>query len=300
MILSLGFVLTIVNPKFLLPETLINVLAQASYAAIGGAGMTLAIASGGFDLSVGSILSISACVVATLLPGYGIFIAITSALIVGIIFGIINGTIITKLNISPFIVTLAMMNIIKGITFIYTQNRQPIIIQDKMFNVLGGYLGPVPVPVILMIIVYTILYLVLEHSRFGRHLCAVGSNEEAASVTGLNVDKIKIMVFSLTGLTAAIVGLLRASQLMVVDATTGEGYELTAITVAIVGGTSLSGGKGNLLGSLLAAIFVTMIHYGLNLLNVDVYIKYLVLGGLLIFALYMNGFGERRLKAKTD
>lgn len=296
LILLFGAFLAIVNPRFLLPYTLVNILAQSSYAAIGGAGMTLAIAGGGFDLSVGSILTLSACVVATLVPTHGILLAILAALLVGILLGVGNGIIITKLDVTPFIATLATLNIIRGIVYIYTAGRAPILIRDERLNVLtAGRIGPIPVPVIVMIVVFIIFYLVLEHTRYGRHLCGIGSNEEAAKVTGINVDRSKIIVFAITGLTAAMVGVMRAGQLMMADSDTGFGYELTAITVALVGGTSLSGGSGNMVGTFLAAIFVTMINYGLNLIGAGVFVRQLTLGALLIIAVFAKSYGGKIL-----
>jgi len=208
--------LSLSSPNFATLSNFKNFINQAAVVAIAGAGMTFAIASGGFDLSVGSCLALAACFGAKTLIGSSVTASISISLAIGLSIGLINGLIITKLKVPTFIATLAMMTIVRGIALIYTKGREINIIIDpakeaayKFFG--GGYLFSLPVPMLLMILVFIIFYIILNHTAFGRHVCAVGSNEEAAVYSGLAVDRIKIIVFTIVGLTAAVSAVIQTS-----------------------------------------------------------------------------------------
>jgi ribose/xylose/arabinose/galactoside ABC-type transport system permease subunit len=293
--------LSFASPHFLQGDTLFNVVAQGTYGAIVGFGMTLAITSGGFDLSVGAVMALTSVFLSILIPLIGIPLAILVSLIVASFVGFINGLIITKLKVNPLITTLAMMTIIRGVALIVAGGRQ-IVIHQKVFMELGtGKSLGIPNPIYIMVILFVIFYFILYHTPFGRHISAVGSNESAARISGLNVDLIKIAVFALVSFTAGVAGTIRTSQTLIGIPTMAPGFVLVAITVTILGGTSLAGGRGNLWGTLFAGIFISMIYYGLNIIGVQIFYQMLSVGIVLIVALFIDGIRRRyleKLKAK--
>jgi ribose/xylose/arabinose/galactoside ABC-type transport system permease subunit len=280
---------SIIAPGFFTYTNVTNTLITASITAVTGLGMTFAIAMGGFDLSVGSVQVLTAIVAAGLLSVIDPPLAILGALLAGLALGLLNGVLISKLKLPAFVVTFGMMSIVRGVALLVTQGQSVMITKHVEFGLLnnGKILG-VPVPFIIMIIVFSLLQVLLKHTPFGRHACAIGGNRAAAIVSGINIDRVTIAVFGLVGVTAAISGVMLSSQLMIVDATLGVGFELQAITVSVLGGTSLSGGHGNLLGTVFAALLLAAIASALNMLKVVALYQYLALGTLLIFALTID------------
>ena len=280
---------SIVAPGFFTYANLTNTLITASITAITGLGMTFVIAMGGFDLSVGSVQVLAAIVAAGLLSVVDPPLAVLGALLVGLALGLLNGILISKLRLPAFVVTFGMMSIVRGIALLATQGQSVMITRHSEFGLLnnGKILG-LPVPLIVMMVVFIVLSVLLKHTPFGRHACAIGGNRAAAIVSGINVDRTTVAVFGLVGVTAAISGVMLSSQLMIVDATLGTGFELQAITVSVLGGTSLSGGHGNLVGTIFAAVLLATIASALNILNVIAVYQYLALGVLLIFALSID------------
>jgi ribose transport system permease protein len=280
---------SIVAPGFFSYANLTNTLITASITAVTGLGMTFVIAMGGFDLSVGSVQVLAAIVAAGLLSVVDPPLAVLGALLVGLALGLLNGILISKLRLPAFVVTFGMMSIVRGIALLVTQGQSVMITRHSEFGLLnnGKILG-LPVPLIVMMVVFIVLSVLLKHTPFGRHACAIGGNRAAAIVSGINVDRTTIAVFGLVGITAAISGVMLSSQLMIVDATLGTGFELQAITVSVLGGTSLSGGHGNLVGTIFAAVLLATIASALNILNVIAVYQYLALGVLLIFALSID------------
>ncbi|MFP4561947.1 MAG: ABC transporter permease [Spirochaetia bacterium] len=292
-----GVILAIVSPNFLKMNTLLNIVAQGTYAATIGFGMTFAITSGGFDLSVESVMSVVSVFIALLIPRVGIVFAIFFAVAIGSCIGVITGTIIAKLKVTPLITTLAIMTIFKGVALLIAGGRQ-IVIDQKVFMLLGtGKMLGIPIPIYIMLFFFIVLYFVLYHSGFGRHVAAVGSNERAAKISGINVDGVKIGVYALVAFTSGIAAVIRTSQTLIGMPTMSPGFVLVVLTVTILGGTSLSGGKGNLWGTLFAGIFIAMVYYGLNLVGVQVYYQMLAVGAILIFALFIDGIRRRYLEA---
>ena len=280
---------SIIAPGFFTYTNLTNTLITASITAVTGLGMTFAIAMGGFDLSVGSVQVLTAIVTASVMSQAGPPLAILGALATGLALGLVNGVLISKLRLPAFVVTFGMMSIVRGVALLVTQGQSVMITKYAEFGWLnnGKILG-VPVPFIIMIIVFSMLSIMLKHTPFGRHACAVGGNRAAAIVSGINTDWVTIAVFGLIATTAAISGVMLASQLMIVDATLGTGFELQAITVSVLGGTSLSGGHGNLIGTVLAALLLATIGSALNILKVISFYQYLAMGMLLILALAID------------
>jgi ribose/xylose/arabinose/galactoside ABC-type transport system permease subunit len=244
---------------------------------------------GGFDLSVGSVQVLTAIVVASLLSVVGPALAILGAVLTGLAIGLLNGVLISKLRLPAFVVTFGMMSVIRGVALLVTQGQSVMITKHIEFGLLNnGKILWLPVPFFIMAIVFVILSIMLKNTAFGRHACAIGGNRAAAIVSGVNIDRVTIAVFGLVGVTAAISGVMLASQLMIVDATLGTGFELQAITISVLGGTSLSGGHGNLIGTVFAAILLATIASALNILKVISFYQYLAMGALLIFALAID------------
>jgi ribose/xylose/arabinose/galactoside ABC-type transport system permease subunit len=280
---------SIVAPGFFTYTNLTNTLIAASITAVTGLGMTFAIAMGGFDLSVGSVQVLTAIVVASLLSVLGPPLAILGAVLTGLAIGLLNGVLISKLRLPAFVVTFGMMSVIRGVALLVTQGQSVMITRHVEFELLNnGKILWLPVPFFIMAIVFAILSILLKNTAFGRHACAIGGNRAAAIVSGVNIDRVTIAVFGLVGVTAAISGVMLASQLMIVDATLGTGFELQAITISVLGGTSLSGGHGNLIGTIFAAILLATIASALNILKVISFYQYLAMGALLIFALAID------------
>jgi ribose transport system permease protein len=203
--------------------------------------------------------------------------------------GLVNGILISKLKLPAFVVTFGMMSVVRGVALLVTQGQSVMITKHIEFGLLNnGKIFGLPVPFIIMMVVFIILSILLKHTAFGRHACAIGGNRAAAIVSGINIDRVTIAVFGLVGVTAAISGVMLSSQLMIVDATLGFGFELQVITVSVLGGTSLSGGHGNLVGTVFAALLLATIASALNILKVVPFYQYLALGMLLIFALAID------------
>ena len=280
---------SIVAPGFFTYTNLTNTLIAASITAVTGLGMTFAIAMGGFDLSVGSIQVLTAIVVASLISVVDPPLAIVGALLTGLAIGLLNGVLISKLKLPAFVVTFGMMSVVRGVALLLTQGQSVMITKHIEFGLLNnGKILALPVPFFILVTVFVILSILLKHTSFGRHACAIGGNRSAAIVSGVNIDRVTIAVFGLVAVTAAISGVMLASQLMIVDATLGTGFELQAITVSVLGGTSLSGGHGNLIGTVFAALLLATIASALNILKVISFYQYLAMGLLLIFALAID------------
>jgi len=289
--------LAFATPNFLKLDTILNIIAQGSYAAVVGYGMTLAVTSGGFDLSVESVMALTSVFLAILIPVIGIPLAIVASLLVAAFVGMLNGLIISKLKVNPLITTLSMMTIIKGVALLCAGGKMIVILQKQFMSIGTGKLLGIPIPIYIMVVFFGIFYLVLYRSSFGRHVAAVGSNENAVRISGVNVDVVKIGVYVLVALTSGVASVVRTSQALIGMPSMSPGFVLVALTVTILGGTSLTGGRGNLWGTLLAAVFISMIYYGLNLINVQIFYQMLSVGLVLMLALFIEGLRLRYLKA---
>jgi ribose transport system permease protein len=293
-----GFVfLSFASPNFFKMDTLLNVIAQGTYAAVVGFGMTLAITSGGFDLSVESVMALSSVLLAIFIPILGIPLAIVLALAAASLVGFLNGLIIAKLKVNPLITTLAMQTIVKGAALLVTGGKM-VVIKQKQFMELGtGRTFGIPNQIYIMVLFFIIFYVILYHTSFGRQVSAVGSNETATRISGVNVDVVKVGVYVLVALTAGLTSVIRTSQALIGLPSMAAGFVLVAITVTILGGTSLAGGRGNLWGTLLAALFISMVYYGLNLINLQIFYQMLAVGLVLLIALFIEGLRVRYLQA---
>ena len=282
-------IIAIIAPRFYVLTNITNLLITSSIIAVTGFGMTLAIARQGLDLSVGSIQAFTACIAASLLGVTNIPLTILGTLIVGMIIGTITGLIISKLRVPPFVATLGMMNIVRGGALLFTNGKSVLITEQPDYALLNtAKIFGIPSPLLIALLTLLILYIVLNHTPFGRHICAIGGNEAAAVTSGLKVDRITVAIYALVGVTAALSGVMLSSQLMIVDGTLGTGLELKAITVVVLGGTSMNGGNGNIPGTFFGALLLTAISSALNILKVPAFYQYMATGLLLIFALGLD------------
>ena len=292
-LLVLITIVTILSPSFLSTKNIFNILRQTSVNGIIATGMTFVILTGGIDLSVGSILAISGAVCASLLAsGQNIIIAVLAALIIGAMVGFLNGFIITKGKLQPFIATLATMTILRGLTLVYTDGK-PITLGSgdlaiKFGQIGGGKIFGTPTPALIMILVFAICAFVLKNTQMGRYTYALGSNEEATKLSWLNTDKIKIAVYTISGILASVAGIIITSRLFSAQPTAGDGYELDAIAAVVLGGTSLTGGKGKITGTIIGALIIGVLSNALNILDVSSYYQMMVKGAVILVAVLLD------------
>jgi len=268
------------SEAFLTPGNLMNVLRQNAFTAILAAGMSFAILTGGIDLSVGSVVALAGVLCADVLQkGAGLAAGIATGLGVGAAVGMVNGLAVTRIRIPPFIVTLAMMLLVRGAAYKYTDAR-------TISGLPGGFSGLSQglVPALIMLAVFAIAWVVLMRTPFGRHVYATGGNREAAWLAGIRVPRVLLAVYVVCGLCAGLAGVLVASRLNAGYPKAGEFYELDAITAVVVGGTSLFGGRGSIWGTLAGAFFIGILNNGLNLFHVEHYDQLVVKGLVLLLA----------------
>ena len=284
-------ILSILSPNFLDLSNILNVLRQVSVNALIAFGMALVILTGGIDLSVGSLLALGSAITATLLAsGMDPILAVLLGLLSGGVMGALNGLIITKGKVAPFIATLATMTIFRGLTLVLMKGR-PItgLSQDNFFKYIGqGYIWWIPLPVIWMLIAFVITLFILRKTVFGRTVYAIGGNEEAAILSGLKTVKAKIWVYTITGVLTTFAGLILTSRLNSAQPNAGVTYELDAIAAVVLGGTSLMGGRGWVFGTLIGALIIGVLNNGLNLLNVSPFFQQVVKGGVILLAVLID------------
>ncbi|AWX15913.1 ribose ABC transporter permease [Mergibacter septicus] len=275
-LLILIFIVSVINPNFFSLDNLLNILRQTSVNAIIAVGMTFVILTAGIDLSVGSVLALTGAIAATLVSlELPISLVVITTLFCGLLLGSISGLIVAKGKVQAFIATLVTMTLLRGITLVYTDGR-PINTgfsdsADTFAEIGSGYLFSIPTPIWLMALVFTIAWYILKHTPIGRYIYALGGNEAATALSGINVNKIKIFVYAISGLLSALAGLIVTSRLSSAQPTAGMSYELDAIAAVVVGGTSLMGGKGRVMGTLIGALIIGFLNNALNLLDISSY-----------------------------
>ncbi|GIP26937.1 ribose import permease protein RbsC [Paenibacillus sp. J23TS9] len=290
-LIILIIIVSVLNPSFLEPLNILNLLRQVSINALIAFGMTFVILTGGIDLSVGSILALSSSFVANMMvAGFDPILSIIIGCLLGGVMGMINGLLITKGKMAPFIATLATMTIFRGLTLVYTDGNPITGLGDSMtFQLFGrGYELGIPVPAITMIITFAILWVILHKTSFGRKTYAIGGNEKAAIVSGIKVSRTKIMIYSLAGMLSALAGAILTSRLNSAQPTAGTSYELDAIAAVVLGGTSLSGGRGRIVGTLIGALIIGTLNNGLNLLGVSSFYQMVVKGIVILIAVLID------------
>lgn len=293
-LVGLMIVITIINPSFLTTNNLLNLLLQVTANGFIAFGMTFVILTGGIDLSVGSSLALSSALAAGLIGGgLPVPVAIVLAICLGGLFGMLNGLLIAYGKLAPFIVTLATMTIFRGATLVYT-NGNPVtkgLSDSFLFQFLGqGYIVGIPFPVILMFLIFVILAILLHKTAFGKAVYALGGNEKAAYISGIKLNKVKIIIYTISGMMASLSGLIITSRLSSAQPTAGASYEMDAIAAVVLGGTSLSGGKGRIWGTLIGALIIGVLNNGLNIIGVSAFWQQVVKGIVILIAVLLDRF----------
>ena len=280
-----------INPRFLSVANILNVFRQSSINAVIAIGMTFVILTGGIDLSVGSILAFCGAVSAAMLSsGINPVLSLLVALVLGLFFGIVNGFLVSVMKLQAFIVTLVTMTFLRGATLVFT-NGKPITVNDggALFeNIGGGYLFNIPIPIYITLILFVAGHYILTNTRFGRYTYAIGGNEEATKLSGIKVNNIKIWIYGISGVLAALAGIITTSRLFSAQPTAGTGYELDAIAAVVLGGTSLAGGVGKITGTALGAIIIGVLGNALNLLDVSSYYQMMIKAAVILIAVLID------------
>jgi ribose/xylose/arabinose/galactoside ABC-type transport system permease subunit len=287
--LLLCLILTFMSDRFLTVSNLTNVLRQSTINGIIAIGMTLVILTAGIDLSVGSVLALSSVVTADMLQqGMSVPLAILIGLGVGLLLGLINGLVITRGKVPPFVTTLGMMTIARGLALTYTEGK-PITGLPDSFRFIGtGTIGPIPTPIVIAATAYIIFYILLNRTTFGQAIYAIGNNPVAARFAGLSVNRTVTIVYMITGGLSALAGLILIARLGSAQPTAGLSFELDAIAAVVVGGTSFSGGQGGLGGTLIGVLIIAVLDNGLNLMNVSSFYQPVVSGIVIAVALLLH------------
>ena len=303
LLILVSVVMTFESSAFLTVSNWQNIMNQMVYVTILAIGMTIVLIVGGIDLSVGSVLGLSAGIMATLVNDYVVFIqAFILTLLAGAAIGLINGLMITKLGLPDFVATLATLGIGSGLLFLWTGGVPFIGYMYSTYNIVGGetkLIGQITFPVVAALVVALLASMVLRFTAFGRHCYAIGSNRNAARLSGVNVDRIKIGAYVVSGTLAALTGILLAGQTTTVAPTTGAGYEIQAIAAAVIGGAALSGGRGRVFGAVLGALTLTIASNIINLLGINATWQDVIVGGILLLAVVLDR-GSRALSRRVS
>jgi len=287
--------LSIASPHFLTSRNLSSVARQTAVINIIALGMTLVIVAGGIDLSVGAMLGFCSILGATVLAkGVGVGAAIVVASLGGLLLGTVNGSLTVWLGISPFIVTLGMMGVIRGITLVISRGL-PVVNLPASFSRLGeGDLGPLPVPLLILGGAAVMMHFLLDRTKLGRYAYAIGSNREAARYAGVPIGACIVGIYAILGMLTGLASTIEASRLMTGQPTAGEGYELRAIAAVVIGGGSLSGGEGTVTGTLVGAFIMGLLANGANLLGVSSFWQQVIIGAVIIAAVGLDGWRKKR------
>lgn len=288
MLLLVGIVLTIASPVFLTHNNLMNVGLATSVAALLAVGQTYVIILAEIDLSVGAALGFTAVVTAQTLRDHGLVAGVAAGVATGAAIGLVNGLLVTKTRMPSFIATLATMSVLSGLSLQLTKGN-PVAVTDYDFQGIGqSRLAGVPVPVVIMLVVFAVFGYLLARTRLGRHVYATGDNTEAARLSGVRTDRVKILAFVISGVLASLAGFILTARLSTAEPTAGTGLELEAIAAVIIGGTSLAGGRGTLLGTLVGALVLGVIDNGMNLLDVSPFLQNVVKGLVILLAVFLD------------
>lgn len=287
--------LGLLSDRFFTVSNVINILRQSTINGIIAIGMTYVILTAGIDLSVGSILALTGVVTASLLQRDGISVptAVVVGLSTGALLGLVNGAIITQLKVPPFVTTLGMMTIARGLALTFTEGR-PITGLPDSFRVMGtGAIGPIPMPIFVAGFAFLVGYVILNHTSIGEYILALGNNPVAARYAGININVYTILVYVVAGVLSALAGMILIARLNSAQPTAGLGYEFDAIAAVVVGGTSFAGGEGSLWGTLLGVLVIAVLNNGLNLLDVSSFYQPVVTGVVIALALLFYKFIRR-------
>jgi ribose/xylose/arabinose/galactoside ABC-type transport system permease subunit len=308
-LIVLCVIFAVLEPAFVSTRNIFNVIRQVSIYGMLAIGMTFVILTGGIDLSIGSVLALAGLVCAAVekgsrgllgagageAHGFGLPAAVAAAIAVGLIAGASQGLAVSRMKVPPFIVTLGGMSVFRGLALVFS-GGQPISAFRAPYKFWGqGMIGPVPVPVILFLVFAIIAYIVLRYTRYGRHIYAVGGNQEAARLSGLNVSALILSVYVIMGFFAGLSGFVLSSRLNSAEQVAGVGYELQVIAGVVIGGTSLTmGGEGGIFGTVVGILLMGVLSNGLTLMNVSPYYQQIIVGLIIVFAVYFDQVVKQR------
>lgn len=290
-IILLGMIILMMclTRSFLSTKNIMNLIRQVSFIAIIGFGSAMVLICGGLDLSPGALVAVVSVVSASFARGdYPVFVPIIIGLAVGLAGGLINGLLITKLKVAPFITTLGMMTSAKGVAMLYTGGNSVSGLMPSYKILGGGRIAGIPIPIIIMVVIAVIMYLLLNHTPYGRHVVAIGDNEQAAKISGIKTGAVTLSVYVIAGLMAAIASILMSGRIASGQPLLGEGYEMDAISAAVVGGVSLQGGIGSIWGVICGALIIGIINNGMDLLGVSSYWQQVVKGIIIVLAIVLD------------
>lgn len=299
----IGFILLCVvisfaTPAFATQKNILNLLRQSSIIGIIATGMTFVIISGSFDISVGAVAALSGAVTMKLITmgnGVPVAIAVMAALGIGAVVGLINGIAVAKINVPSLIATMAMVSVVKGSMLMFT-GGYPITRTIPVLDTIGnGYVAGIPIPVIIFAAAVAIAFIILTKTRFGRYVYSVGGNEEASKLNGINVDAYKIKVFVINSVLAALAGIVLVGRMGTASPAAGDGYDMDAIASVVIGGTSVAGGSGSVLKTVIGVLLMSVINNSFNLLGVDMYFQYIFKGLIILIAVGADSFSKKRL-----
>lgn len=278
------------SPKFFTLSNQMSILRSQSVTMIVAFGMTFVILTGGIDLSVGSFMSLCGCIVAVFLnkTSVPLPLAIAISLLVGVLFGSVNGIFVNYMKLPPFIATLATMNVMRGTSYVVTGGRPVVFKSDAFVRIGAGFIGQLPLPAIYVIVLFIVLWIILNRTRFGRQVYAVGGNMEAARYSGIRIGSILVRSYILSGVLSAFAGIILIARLGSGQPTIGEGSELDAIASCVVGGISMNGGHGTLLGTLLGCLIMGCISNILNLMGVNSFIQLIIKGIIIVVSVFID------------
>ncbi|PXY28364.1 ribose ABC transporter permease [Prauserella muralis] len=296
-LIALVVLMATIAPNFASIDNLFNIARSIAINAILAAGLTFVILTAGIDLSVGSTLAVSGVVaVLAAIGGLPAPVAVLLGVLAGAAAGLVNGLLTAYLSLAAFIVTLGSMTYLRGLAYTMTDG-QPVVDNMLGFRDIGnGYFAGIPVPVVVMAVVYVAAWFVLERTRYGRHVYAVGGNAEAARLAGINVKRVITSVYVIAGACAGLAGVIFAARVVSAQPTAGTSYELDAIAAVVLGGTSLMGGRGRIIGTLIGSVILGVLSTGLILMNVPFFTQLLIKGGVIIFAVAVDSLKQRPLR----
>lgn len=295
-IVLVGSAIAMVTPYFLTTDNLMGVFRSFSLVAIMSIGMVMVIVTGGIDLSVGSVMGLSGLITALAFEnGFSTATSVSCGLGVGLLFGLTNGLLVTVGRLPPFIATLGTLSIGRGLMYIVTKGVPATPETPDLFSVIGqGYVGFVPAPVIIMLILAVIFSVIMKYTTFGRHVYATGGNEQAAWLSGVNTSRVKLIVYTLSGFISALAGVIAFSRYLSAEPASGFGVELDVIAAAAIGGASLAGGVGSVLGAVFGAALTGIIANGVVLMNINTYAQQAITGAVILIAVSIDVWRNAR------
>jgi ribose transport system permease protein len=298
-LLALCIVIAALEPKFLSAGNLATVVRQIAVITVMAMGMTMVMVSGGIDLSVGSMMALASVIGAmAMVKGAPVVVGILICIVAGMAFGLVNGTAITRLGIPPFIVTLGAMGIYRGTALFITDGNSVVGLPERFgYLAEGNLFGIIPLPLLIVFLVAVAVHFTLSSTKLGRYCYAIGSNVEAARYAGIPVSKYQIVFYALLGALTGLAGAIESARLVTGQPTSGESYELNVIAAVVIGGGSLNGGQGTVVGTIIGALIMGVLQNGANLLGINPFIQRIIIGLVIVMAVTFDEFQRRRLES---